>query len=350
MAIQRFLTDDERNRRGFGWFFLVVAAAGFALDAWIVRRINVTSICMLVLPTTLLALGLRLAFRRREFLEIDLEGRTFRLVRDGSEAGSGPLASLGPLAVEARTRVTESQSSSRSMTRYVVRAAVHEQIELYSMNTSAKARAKMHALARAWHLPSQSLGGEVVAPEHLGRPLWERLRGDRGALAPKTLEAEWGVRTEPLSPGFALVSSYRSWSSLRNSALLLAVPAFVLWSSRRDDPLLSFFREPSSELVPQVLRGLFGVVLLALLWVIGQGVRDTFFPGSVRITEDRVSYRGSRMKLDEIEEVIASAPIQLLAGSRTLTLAETFCPPKAVDAVAHELRRLIVEVGSKRSL
>jgi hypothetical protein len=56
------------------------------------------------------------------------------------------------------------------------------------------------------------------------------------------------------------------------------------------------------------------------------------------------------MKLDEIEEVIASAPIQLLAGSRTLTLAETFCPPKAVDAVAHELRRLIVEVGSKRSL
>jgi hypothetical protein len=351
LAIQRFLPDDERIRRGAGWILLVFAAACLAFDAWAVRRVNITSIIMVGVPLALLAIGFRLAFRRRELFEIDLESRTYRLVRNGSDVGSGPLDSLGPLAVESRAREMEAESSSSSRTRYVVRAAVHKQIEFYSMSSAGKARSKMQALARAWRLPSQSLGGEVIAPEHVGQRLHERLRGDSRALAARTLQPSWGVSIASLpSGGYALASTHRSLTGLRNSVLFLAVAAFVLWRSRGDDPLVSMFREPSHDLVPQVLKGLFGVVMLVLLWVIGQGVRDTFFPGTVRIAEDGVSYRGSRMKLDEIEEVIAGAPIELLARRRILRIGETFCPRQAIEPVAHELQRLIVDVASKRPL
>jgi hypothetical protein len=42
--------------------------------------------------------------------------------------------------------------------------------------------------------------------------------------------------------------------------------------------------------------------------MIARGVRDAFFPGTVRITDRGVSYRFSRMAFREIEEMTTTHP------------------------------------------
>ena len=91
------------------------------------------------------------------------------------------------------------------------------------------------------------------------------------------------------------------------------------------------------------------IALVGALFVIHRvwiGVRDTFFPGTVRITDAGVSYRGRSMRFGQIEEVTATMPIEIVGDRRILTLAETFCPLPATEAVAHELQRLILDAAA----
>ena len=344
--MQRFLPDVERTRRGAGWVFVGIALALFAGLGWLVVRaghFGGTAVVLLLFPAALLALGLYLALRRKEVLEVDLERRTFAVIRNGVKSGSGALDSLGPLTVKQRIRVTTSSDQRRTVIEYVVSAAVHSKIDLYVMDTPGKARQKMEGLARAWHVSCQSYGGAVRRPDALDVPLHERLRGDREARTVVALSPEWGVRVEPLSPGYAIVSTYRSWAALRSSAMLLVVVVVVFGVS--PVRLHSFLPETLADPLARVLAGLLGVVFLVGLWWLWKGVRDAFYPGTVRVTEEGVSYRRSRMRFREIEEVTATLPIEVVGDRRILRLAETFCPPAALKPVAHELQRLILEVA-----
>src|SRR6185295_9888987 len=109
MTATRFLPDIERTRRGVGLFFTALAAP---LLTWLIyrivqaQRLNITGFVLLLIGGGFLALGLRLWFHLPVFLEIDLESRTFNVVRNGVKQGGGPLDSLGPLSVKFRTRVT----------------------------------------------------------------------------------------------------------------------------------------------------------------------------------------------------------------------------------------------------
>jgi hypothetical protein len=125
--------------------------------------------------------------------------------------------------------------------------------------------------------------------------------------------------------------------------VMLGIAMFVV---ARSSPA-TFFREAfaADDLIPQILLGGLGVVALVFLWLTATGVRDTFFPGTVRITDRGVSYRFSRMAFREIEELAASHPIELIGDRRTLKLGQTFGKPGAVKSVAHELQRLIIEVA-----
>jgi hypothetical protein len=138
-------------------------------------------------------------------------------------------------------------------------------------------------------------------------------------------------------------STLRSWAPLRTSGLILVLALFALGRSS-PSTFLAMLRE-SDDLMSQVLTGLFGIVLLVFLGMIARGVRDAFFPGTVRITDRGVSYRFSRMAFREIEEMTTTHPIELIGDRGTLTLGETFCTPGAVKTVAHELQRLIIEVA-----
>jgi hypothetical protein len=51
------------------------------------------------------------------------------------------------------------------------------------------------------------------------------------------------------------------------------------------------------------------------------------------------------MAFDQVEEVTASLPIEVVGDRRILSLAVSFCPPEATEAVAHELQRLILEAA-----
>ena len=91
-------------------------------------------------------------------------------------------------------------------------------------------------------------------------------------------------------------------------------------------------------------------VILSMLAYFFKGVLDTFFPGTVRIDDRGVAYRGRRMTFNRVEEVTTTSPIEIVGDQRILRLAETFCPRAAVEPVVHELQRLIVEVGSAHQM
>ena len=184
------------------------------------------------------------------------------------------------------------------------------------------------------------------AADALDEPLHERLRDDREAVVAAPLRPEWGLRIEPIFRGHAIVSTHRSWAPLSQSALIAIVPLVVLGGAARTG-LTSIVQEASGDLLDRVFLGLMAVVGVALLWTLGQGARDTLFPGAVRVTERGVSYRGRRMTFGEIEEVTAEVPIEIVGDRRILTLPVSFCPRAAVASVAHELQRLILEVAPK---
>ena len=350
MAVQRFLPDVERTRRAAGRVFIAIALSLIAGLGWLViggsGRVTGTTLVFLALPVAVFAWGLHLALRRQVVVEVDPDNRTFTVIRNGSPSGSGPLDSLGPLAVQMRTRVAGSGDQRRTVIEYVVNPAAHSKIDFFVIDTPGKARQKMEALARAWHLPCQSYGGTIRAPDALDTPLHERLRGDREVRTVTALRPEWGVRIEPLSPGYAIVSTHRSWAPLGRSAMILLPTLFVLGGAFKTG-LMSTLRDAEGDLLEQVLAGLLGIVVLTLLWKLWQGVRDTFLPGTVRVTKRGVSYRRSRMAFEQIEEVTATLPIEVVGDRRILSLADSFCPPAATGAVAHELQRLILEVAPR---
>jgi hypothetical protein len=342
----RFLPDVARTRRAVGWVLLVVFSLPILglikLTAepgqWHGSAFFLFGGCALVL-----ALGARLAFRPSEFFEIDLESRKFEVFRKGKRSAAGTLDDLGPLEVRQRTRVVGTGKDRRTVTDYVVRGAAHSDIDLYSVQSAGRARQKMEALARAWRLPCQSLGGAVRQPEALDTPLHERLRGDSAARKPMPLSPGWGLRIDPAPMGYAMVSTHRSWAPLRMAAGFLVMGLVILGGS------ISYgvwTETGKGDPFAMVMAGLVSVLVLSTLGLAMKGVRDTFFPGVVHINEQGVSYRGSRMRFKQIEEVTATAPIELIGDGRILKLARTFCPMAATPAVVHELQRLIVEVAS----
>jgi hypothetical protein len=342
MAVQRFRSDVDRTRRGAGWIFMALAVGLAGWLALLAGRVNTTGIVFYALMAGLFYLGLRLT-RPKNLFEIDAERRTYVVIRNGTNAGSGPLDALGPLEVRQQVRNTGTGDTRKTYIEYVVVAAVHSQVDLYSGRTAGKARRKMETMARAWGVPGRSLGGAVRNADQLDMPLHERLRDDADARKESPLQPEWGIRIEPLSLGYAMHSTLRSWAPLRTSGAILAVLLFALFRSS-PSTLLAALRE-QEDLLQQVLLGGMGVVALVFLWLLAQGVRDTFFPGTVRITDRGVSYRFSRMAFRDIEELTATYPIELIGDRRTLILGETFCKPGAVKTVAHELQRLIIEVA-----
>ena len=311
--------------------------------------ITITTIVFIVVPAALAALGARLAFRHDLVIEVDLNQRRYSVIREGKPTGSGPLDDLGPLAVSRRTRVSGGSDDRRTVVEYVVNPAVHSKIDFHVLDTPGRARRKMEDLARAWQLPCRSLGGAVRAAKDLDVPLHERLRDDREAMVAAPLRPEWSLRIEPIFRGHAIVSTHRSWAPLAQSAFIVLAPLVVLWMTSSIG-LVSTLREASGDLLDRVLLALLAVIGVALLGKLWQGMRDTFFPGAIHVNERGVSYRGSRMRYREIEEVTANIPIEIVGDRRILSLPASFCPPAAVGPLAHELQRLILEVAPRASL
>jgi hypothetical protein len=355
MAARPFLPDVARTRRVVGWILVLVSAPSLAWMIW--RAVlgghpNGAFIFLMAVALGALALGSGLAFWPREYLEIDLETRQFVVFRKGKRSAEGPLEALGPLEVKKRSRVVRTDNHQRTVIEYVVRSAAHSDIDLYSMKTAGKARQKMEGLARAWHLPCQSLGGAVRQPDALDTPLHERLRGDSAARKPMPLSPAWSVRIEPAPMGYAMTSTHRSYVALAPPAVFLVIALLILRGLFSDkslvDQLVSGARNGDPPDV--VFASLLGLSALFMLWLVWTGVRDTFFPGTVHINDRGVSYRGRTMRFRHIEEVTATSCVEIVGDARILALGDTFCSLAAGDAVAHELQRLIIEVAASHEV
>ena len=348
--MDRFLPDVERRRRAAGWILSLFGLIQAALLTWALLtfgRASLATLALLALALGLLAWGLRLALRREVAIEVDVDRRTYTVVRkDGRSSGS--LDDLGPLAVTRRERVVGSRDKRQTIVEYVVNATTttHGRIDLHVEDTAGQARRKMERLGRRWQLSCQSLGGEVRAADELDQPLHRRLRGDAAALQPVPLRPEWRLEIATRPSGRALVSAHRSWAPLVSSAVILAPTAFVLviaWNIG----LWSILADATGDELERGLAGLLGLIALALLWKAAGGLRDTFFPGEVVVNARGVSYRGRRLPFDRVEEVVAGLPIEVAADRRSLVLATSFCPPEATRAVAHEIQRLILEAAPR---
>jgi hypothetical protein len=346
MPIQRFRTDEERNRRGFGWTFVaaaVVLTGGLAWRDFQSGRVSATAVVLFTLFAGLFAIGVRLLLTTREAFDIDTDARTYSLTRDGNHKVKGPLDDLGPIEVEFRVRLVGPSDKPRERREYVVHGKAHSDVDLYVETTAGKARRRMETLAKAWRLPCRSLGGALRGPDELDVPLHDRLRDDGKARKPAPLRPEWGVTIEPLSLGYAVRSTNRSWRPVLLSGFIAVFLGWGLFRAARTDFLTSVMHD--QDPMGWVLLAGFVVVGLVGLGLAAQGVRDTFFPGTVLVTDRGVSYRFARLPFREIEELTSAYRIEIIGDRRSLALGQTFCPVQATDAVAHEIQRLIIEVA-----
>jgi hypothetical protein len=74
-------------------------------------------------------------------------------------------------------------------------------------------------------------------------------------------------------------------------------------------------------------------------------LRERFFPGVLHIGAAGVSFRSQRLALDEIEDVVLGASIDIVGVRRSLRLPAGFAPADSLVLLRHEIQRLILAVG-----
>ena len=345
MPVERCFPDIARSRRTARWVFTTIAALPTAWAAWRFLTTGRADITMIVFVTPPAAFALWATLRMQRdaaVIDVDVELRTYSVVRNGKPCGSGSLDELGPLSMHLRRRKTEDGTTIE----YVVVPAKHGDISLWEVQSAEEAREKMEALARAWRLPSQSLGGAVRAADAVDQPLHPRLRGDRAATVAAPLQPEWGLRIEPIFRGQAIVSTHRSWTPMIEAGIL-ALGTLVLLAVGGYKGVLSVYRGAIEDPLDRVLLALMAAAALSLAWRLLRGALDTLVPGAVRVTERGVSYRWTRIAFSDIEEVTSAPGVEVVGDRRKLALPASFCPREADHALAHEIQRLILEIAPR---
>lgn len=345
--MERVLTDNARSRRGCGWVLilggglLAVGAAGGMLAA---RVLSVGSIIVIVALLGVVALGLRFVFKPSDYIDVELDARTYVHVRDHQRRDERPLDSLGALKVSQRSRTVKTKNGTREIIEYAVHPEGRADLDFRVVKDRGEARVILETLARRWKLPSCSWGGDVRQPGELDIPLHERLMFRKERRTPVELRPEWNLRIEPLSPGYAIVSSHRDWISLA-PAVVMVVPLGIVGYVFAQSGLLANLRSPDRDLVDLIFGGLGLLVVLGIAGYVAKLLRDVFLPGEIRVTQEGISYRGRRMAFYEIEEIIGAVSVELVGDRRLLKVPSTFCPPEAVSSLCSEIERLILELA-----
>lgn len=326
---------------------LALAVAGGMLAG---GGVSIGSIVFILGLVGVVALGLRFVFQPSDFVEVDLDARTYVHIRDHTRRDRRPLDDLAPLVVSERRRTVRTKNGTRTVTEYAVHPEGRADLDFRVVKDRGEARLILEALARRWQLPSVAWGGELRQAGELDLPLYERLRRAGGAVGGAGIRPEWNLRVEPLSPGYAIVSTHRDYRQLIPYAILLVPAGFAALIFTRSGFLREFLGGGERDPVSLLLGAGLLVLLLGLLVRVAAAVRDTFLPGTIRVTPEGVSYRGWSMPFEAIEEVIGAVSIEFVGDRRVLRVAPTFCPPEAVPALCEELERMIVELaGAPRS-
>jgi hypothetical protein len=355
MAVKRYRSHTDRTRRRAAFAFIPIGAVMLSLIVWGAvhsRGFPVWALIAAIVPLAFVGAGVYFLTHVFAAVDVDLEQRRYWLIRGNKPAGGGSLDELGPLRVTREERVMRSSRADemdRRHTQYCIKPAGYGFLELDAYGSPGAARRKLEDLAREWTLPCRSLDGPVRAPEHLDAPLHVRLEKDAEARVAAPLRPEWRIRIEPIFRGHRIASYHRSYQPLASTAVLAAIVAFgafQMW----DASLLDSLRGMPADPLGRVFLGIGAVMAASLLWKLAGGVRDTFYPGAIEVSDRGVAYRGSRMKFDRIEEITAGTGIEIVGDRRVLAIPASFCPPQAVKPIAHELQRLILEAAPRAGI
>lgn len=259
-----------------------------------------------------------------------------------TDAWSGSVDEAGPLRVIRVTRrFYGGQQVARDRREYRVVLTVDRDWALHQSSDYPKARAVADRLAREWRVSLVQLDGQTLGPHELDAPLWQR-PGVVVGVSPISLDPSSGVVVGSAPDRTTFESTVLSRSATAPNILVLAwaVMAALAWS----------------ELPVQIdVHG--SIAASALYWTLGltsvatgaEFVRQLVMwgqPARLTVDRERVRYRSRTIPLAQVSEV-ALAPNVIIAGRgrRAIELEPGFCAPAALDAVAAEIRRGIVEHG-----
>ena len=104
-------------------------------------------------------------------------------------------------------------------------------------------------------------------------------------------------------------------------------------------------RHPAADPAATIVLGV--LCLLAAGFVVKAlpALRERFFPGVLHIGAAGISFRSQRLALDEIEDVVLGASIDIIGSRRSVPPAAGFAPADALVQLRHEIQRLIIAAG-----
>ncbi len=281
--------------------------------------------------------------RASEVLIVDLDRRRVTSTRKQDEKWSATLDEVAPVAVIKGIRMQYNARTQRRV-EYRVAPAGRPDLMLKRAWGYSECRRFAERLARQWKVGLCGLDGRIRAYNALDQTLWAVAEGFPKPVA--ALPESSGVVVESSSDRAVLRSSVMSRLAVAPNYLIL------LWTGMA---ALAMSELPVQVDLEQNLAARAFYWLLSAV-VLGSGglflwqVRQWLAPSQVTIATDGVSYRGRTLPLASVREVVNVGGITIVGDRRHIAIEPEFTEPGAVDLVAAEIRRLIVDIGRRPRL
>lgn len=294
-----------------------------------------------VFALAVVALGGHVARRRREMLVVDLDARRVSSTRSDDAGWSAPLDQVGPVSViQVAHQVPHEDFGPRR--EYRVVPAGRPELPLYVRLDYPAARRVAERVAREWRVGLRQADGRVRDSADLDAPMWRN--ASMFPAVPRQLDPDTGVSVAVTAEAAVVTSRVQSKVSTAPNYLLLGgvvmgVAAMQELPVQIDVESLPWAR----ALWLAILAGTLGV-----LFVFANQVWQWLADPAVRITSERVTYRGVSLPIEDVREVVDAGGLLVLGRRRHLDLGPDFAAPGAGEEVARELRRLIEQFGRTR--
>jgi hypothetical protein len=295
----------------------------------------------------LIGLGAGVARHKRQTLVVDLGARQAEVRSRNGTGWSVPLDTVGPLAVVRVTRLFPN-SRWKVRTEYRVELAGASDWGVYQSWSFPRARRMAERLAREWSVGIKQLDGRVRGARELDTPLW-RL---------SSLLAQHPFRPGAAAPlgstSGVIVAVDRDRASFQSTRLgtLETAPNILLlmWTGMAGLAMSELPVQVDIETNVLARAGYWALGVVAVVFG-GSFLYQTvqwLLPARVAIARDGVSYRGRTIALADVREVVSAPTVVIVgAGIRALELEPGFSTPDTCQELADEIRRLIVEQGSR---
>lgn len=356
---ERFPLREEERRRaraGTASLFAGIGAAALVVS-FVMVRVAVTGPVLaeyarLTVPASVpillvLGVGLYVRLRPRHYVEVDPARGMVTVVRDGEVRRRVPLSGIGPLRQSREERLLENRRGDVIRTFHVARSSTLRELCLHASEDEAETRRVVEACAKAWNLPYETATRETRSPEELDVPMHERLASDEAARTPLPQRAGSSLTVTWNGSGYEIATSYAPPVNRKKILVLFLVPLGVLAAQ------FYIFIDLLQPETPTFFRLLTVLLILIMLTPGPFAVVERWLrihrPPVIRISPAGFQFRGKTIPLPSIGDV-ARAPravCRVVSDERIVEVEGDFCEPSERDWLRDEIRRLLIEFGSR---